>query len=630
MPSNTSRQIIVGVDFGTTYSGLAWTVAHRPERLATVTAWPDAADHEVVSEKVPTRLRYQGNDTQWGFKIPVNAPQHEILEWFKLDLDPTLPTIGQPTGEEITGGRTADVLVADYLAALRDHLACTLQTKFGPQIVSTASFSFVVTVPAIWSETAKDRITHAFRTVLSVPPWPQNPAIEIVSEPEAAAVSSLTSISKSHALRQDDTVVVVDAGGGTVDAISYAISKLFPLRLREAAPGCGAICGSAFLNMRFGKYVKLKFGQDPDFTDEVYAEAMDFFEKTAKRNLMINTPPSTTFPVPMRLRDNPHLGVSKGVYPLTVSELKTLFEPVVLETIKLVKEQVANTPGHVRVVLLVGGFAASTYLLERVRIAMGDQVDVIRPGDGWAAVVKGAVMRGLDASERENIPEEQAQKTKAPTNDTGPSPPPQTSPEDALGDTPQHEEEGDENMGNRSKVSYGVESEVAFDENLHGAVRERRYWSGREGRYKIRVMNWFIRRGDPLPTSPQTFTFSANLPYSVVRRPTLSTIIYLDANSAAPSLVRDAKARALCRVEANLGSLPRSALPQRMMGFDGKWYYNFAFGMEAMYKEAATSFSLTYKGKSSRTRPSSRSGRVAVKLTHCLGKKYQTATVNHQ
>lgn len=84
MPSNTSRQIIVGVDFGTTYSGLAWTVAHRPERLATVTAWPDAADHEVVSEKVPTRLRYQGNDTQWGFKIPVNAPQHEILEWFKL------------------------------------------------------------------------------------------------------------------------------------------------------------------------------------------------------------------------------------------------------------------------------------------------------------------------------------------------------------------------------------------------------------------------------------------------------------------------------------------------------------------------------------------------------------------
>lgn len=399
--------------------------------------------------------------------------------FFSRDLDPTLPTIGQPTGDEITGGRSADTLVAEYLASLRDHLASTLQAKFGANIVGTASFSFVITVPAIWSETAKDRITHAFRTVLSVDPWPRNPAINIISEPEAAAVSALTSISKTHAPQPDDTFVVVDAGGGTVDAISYSIAKLAPLELREAAPGCGSICGSAFLNMRFGKYIKLKFGQELGFTDEVYAEAMDFFEKVAKRTLVINTPPSTTFPVPMRLPDNPQLGVAGGVYPLTVSELKTLFEPVILETIKLVKEQVANTPGNIRAVLLVGGFSASTYLLERVKIALGDHMEVLRPNDGWAAVVKGAVMRGLEHAVKEEVSEARLSDGHAPAVATGLV---NACAEDEI------------DVGNGAKVSYGVESEVTFNEDIHGSVRERRYWSGREGRYKIRVMNWFIRR----------------------------------------------------------------------------------------------------------------------------------------
>ena len=41
-----------------------------------------------------------------------------------------------------------------------------------------------------------------------------------------------------------DAFVLCDAGGGTVDLISYEITKLDPLELRELVPGKGQISSS--------------------------------------------------------------------------------------------------------------------------------------------------------------------------------------------------------------------------------------------------------------------------------------------------------------------------------------------------------------------------------------------------
>jgi hypothetical protein len=68
--------------------------------------------------------------------------------------------------------------------------------------------------------------------------------------------------------------VVCDAGGGTVDCISYQIVKLSPrLTVKETTKGTGAKCGSSMLNKRFRRYIKQKFGE------EYWAEAMDKFEQ---------------------------------------------------------------------------------------------------------------------------------------------------------------------------------------------------------------------------------------------------------------------------------------------------------------------------------------------------------------
>lgn len=77
----TAGRIIVGLDFGTTYSGLTWVSTDNPGHRETVTTWPGEGD---LSEQVPTKVRYTAGETQWGFGVPLDAPPGEVIEWFKL------------------------------------------------------------------------------------------------------------------------------------------------------------------------------------------------------------------------------------------------------------------------------------------------------------------------------------------------------------------------------------------------------------------------------------------------------------------------------------------------------------------------------------------------------------------
>lgn len=87
-------------------------------------------------------------------------------------------------------------------------------------------------------------------------------SIRLVAEPEAAAVYSLDSISRTGKLQQGDNYIIVDAGGGTMDVISYRVKNKTdePLQLEESAQGSGGLCGSIFLNRGFEEYLEAKLG----------------------------------------------------------------------------------------------------------------------------------------------------------------------------------------------------------------------------------------------------------------------------------------------------------------------------------------------------------------------------------
>ena len=109
------------------------------------------------------------------------------------------------------------------------------------------------TVPAVWSERAKhSTYMIAVGAGLASPEY----SLQMISEPEAAAVAVLKDRIRATSLAKNDVYVVVDAGGGTVDLTSYQVDSVEPLRLKEAAPGTGDVCGATFLEVNFRKMLR--------------------------------------------------------------------------------------------------------------------------------------------------------------------------------------------------------------------------------------------------------------------------------------------------------------------------------------------------------------------------------------
>jgi molecular chaperone DnaK (HSP70) len=62
--------------------------------------------------------------------------------------------------------------------------------------------------------------------------------VTMIKEPEAAAL--FTAQALDFALKTDDAFVICDAGGGTVDLISYQVERVNPtLQVKELVPGTG-------------------------------------------------------------------------------------------------------------------------------------------------------------------------------------------------------------------------------------------------------------------------------------------------------------------------------------------------------------------------------------------------------
>lgn len=176
----------------------------------------------------------------------------------------------------------------------------------------------------------------------------------------------------------------------TVDLVSYTVSKLKPTpQLHEAATGSGALCGSIFLNSIFAKYMRDRFQDDPDWDDEyIMGDAMKKFNDEIKVNFRGDLD-EEPFKVPVPgLANNAKAGIYRNRLSLSQTKVRDLFEPVICEIIKLVKDQIRATHVPVRAVLLLGGFGSSAYLRDRLRAEVGKNVEVKQPMNGYVVTSK--------------------------------------------------------------------------------------------------------------------------------------------------------------------------------------------------------------------------------------------------
>ncbi|KAL2685560.1 hypothetical protein Neosp_006660 [[Neocosmospora] mangrovei] len=277
--------IIIGIDFGTTsvtssslenlinpnvrgrFSGVAWAYSREPDEIELVTSWDSELNRCSDVGKAPTQLYYgnHGDATQWGYSIPIDK---DPLKWFKLLLldDKDVPSEVANSAQLHEARRLRKELNKDpieiigcFLRQIWNHSIDSIRRSVGADLLRRSKFQVIITVPAIWPHYARQRMKQAAKmSGILQPRSGGETVLRFISEPEAAALATLKDLSKRSTVEAGDTIVVCDAGGGTVDLISYRIESTQPFIVKECAKGDGGLCGGIFLDENFINLIKRK------------------------------------------------------------------------------------------------------------------------------------------------------------------------------------------------------------------------------------------------------------------------------------------------------------------------------------------------------------------------------------
>ncbi|CAK7217357.1 hypothetical protein SBRCBS47491_003136 [Sporothrix bragantina] len=408
--SRSKAQLIVGIDFGTTFSGVAFAFATNNEaKEDIITEWPGAGSY--TKQKIPTVLYYDQYQkvVGWGPDIadalaPTGYPKAGVqkVEWFKLQLMLSGNTYIDPINlPPLPPGKSEIDVAADYLFKLRQAMRAALQKTLGEVFNrEERNIRYYLTVPAIWNDAGK-AATRAAAIQAGFLRDENDNRLTLVSEPEAAALfCSKTGLLK---LKVHDALLIVDCGGGTVDLIAYEVEEENPFTVAECTAGSGDSCGSTALNRNFSnilrtKIRKMKLPDGSKMAGRVYAKCIMDFENRIKADFRNN---GQKWAVDVGIEaEFPEAGIEEGYMTFTNEEILQCFEPVVNRILELVRNQIIAIQAQNRTlqnILVVGGFGASEFLFQQIKLHVPPQFQskVVRPMDSVAAIVKGAVTAGI-------------------------------------------------------------------------------------------------------------------------------------------------------------------------------------------------------------------------------------------
>jgi len=393
-------------------------------------------------------------------------------------------------------------------------------------------------------------------------------------------VHTLTAI-QPNKLQIGDNIVVCDAGGGTVDLISYKITKLKPLQVVESAQGEGGLCGGFFVNLRFEAHVKARLGVErfETFKSEkpkAWRVAQDFFEDRVKR--WYGATSMNTFEVPFPgFPDDEAAGIEDCFLILTSEQVKKIFDPVIQDVIVLVEHQVEvlrNACEKVTAILCVGGFGQSAYLQKCLEVhfqtdlppaysteestesasdpvedSENESIKVMVPTDCWTACVRGALQRGL---------------------------------QDSIV------------MARKCRFHYGIVHSAPYHEDIHPASS--RFWDEVKEEFRANgLMRWYLEKGETIEKNRViTFGFSINWskhPLSGDDAVSYSTTLYASAAPAQALMQSDASVFQVCTLRADLRAIPRRQF-RKCSTASGKKYYSLGFQLVMKVNSADIEFSM--------------------------------------
>ncbi|KXS95922.1 hypothetical protein AC578_5199 [Pseudocercospora eumusae] len=428
-PSSTHvHRLIVGVDFGTTFTGVSWVStdgAHVKvlDDVHCVRDWPGPGRDGDYSWKTPSRIAYGVDNGRasnaCGFEV---LPRMKSYAWMKLLLDPEQATrfddasLYESEGAGVLSrpfNKSTVELCADFLAEIAGFAYKSLAKRLSPEVLKATPIDFWFTVPAVWSDRAKfDTLRAAQKAArLAKIQCHQDSQVFLIREPEAAAIATLSALtqggSEQH-VKVGDSILVCDCGGGTVDLTSYEITGISPnLAFKELVVGTGGKCGSTYIDREFIRWMENKFGNAyKDLSWEKRGPAsrlMKDFE-AIKRDFGKSDDHLRIYEAQVYMRDAPdsdYYDEDDGIVTLHPSDIKQMFDPVINKIKDLLQSQLdaeRKQSGKVTIktVLLVGGFGDSTYLNNVIRDWCKQRgLRLLCPEHPQSAIVRGAALSGL-------------------------------------------------------------------------------------------------------------------------------------------------------------------------------------------------------------------------------------------
>ncbi|CAI7624666.1 unnamed protein product [Penicillium crustosum] len=236
--------------------------------------------------------------------------------------------------------------------------------------------------------------------------------LTFVPEPEAAALATLSE--EQNDAKPGDVYMICDAGGGTVDLISYKISQVNPITLDEAVEGTGGLCGGIFIDNGFERIVKARLGRRWEKISQngIKEILKGEWEQSIKRGYKPqNAEKEYAIRIPAEAFENTSLDdtsrephIKKGRIHFKGSHLQEAFTDSIAGIDKLVDEQLTKSKEkniRVKSIILVGGLGSSPYVYQHLKDRHSKagitilQASGIRPR---TAICRGAIYRGfLDA-----------------------------------------------------------------------------------------------------------------------------------------------------------------------------------------------------------------------------------------
>ncbi|KAE9570356.1 hypothetical protein CGMCC3_g13508 [Colletotrichum fructicola] len=485
--------LVIGIDFGTTFSGVAWSTAADFARneINLVTSWPGSGTQEA---KAPTELFYEYGQVMWGYDIPLDA---DPIRWFKLllvkdeDLTKELrnsePLVHARKFVDETEKKPVE-LIADYLRALFEHTLYVIRKARGQSVLDALRFHVVITVPAIWQDYARQDMEQAAEMAGIMDSRPAGQTkLTFAPEPEAAALSTLYESGRN--LNKGDVFVICDAGGGTVDLITYEVTNNKPLAIKEVGEGTGGLCGGVFIDKAFEKACRDRLGRkwgrlSPAVIKDLMKKEWEVAIKStfkpdtkrSNREYIVGFP-LETFRTPSDSFDDLSKQplIKNGRIHFQQSHIKGMFAGSFRGIDTLVNNQIRmalKKKSKVTGIILVGGLGTSPYLYEHLKDkhSTSNVSEILQSGGikPRTAICRGAIYKGfLEKPSGTIVPPIEVTSTV-------------------------------------SRYSYGIKYVTEYNEAQH--LREDKMWDGSQWRARNQI-KWYLKRGAVVPKSPVRYSF---------------------------------------------------------------------------------------------------------------------------